>query len=58
MTDLDWIKEIQKLEKLLNIATKALKENANEDFRGNRSSSSVRSFRALEEIRKINETQD
>ena len=38
------------LEKRLAIAVKTLRENADEDYRGNRSSESVRSFKALSEI--------
>jgi hypothetical protein len=47
------IRHARRLEQQLGIALTALEENANEDFRGNRSSSSVRSFAALEKIRKL-----
>jgi hypothetical protein len=42
----------QQSEKLA-IAIKALEENANEDYRGNRSSESVRSFNALKKIKEL-----
>lgn len=42
-----------KLTKQLTIAVEALKANANEDFRGNRSSESVRSFHALKKIEEL-----
>ena len=43
----------KRLIKALLIALEALQKNADADFRGNRSSESVRSFEALKKIREL-----
>lgn len=43
-------RRVMRYREMLDIAIEALTKNANEDYRGNRSSASVRSFEALTKI--------
>jgi hypothetical protein len=48
------IKHARRLEQQLGTAWAALEEIANEDFRGNRSSASVKAYKAIEKINELN----
>lgn len=55
LTDLEseLLEKLNKTQNKLEIALKVLKENADTDYRGNRSIESVRSFNALKAIEKL-----
>lgn len=54
MTDFEIGLRMGTLQRMLDIAVRALKEIANEDYRGNKPSGAVEASKALEEISKLN----